>query len=215
MKQKRLEAICSFLSIEDKVIDIGCDHAYVPIYMAKKGTQKLLATDIHPNALKVAKENIVKNHLEEVIQTSLSDGLDEVDTTGYDTIVIAGMGANTILNILDNKPKLVPIKKIILQANNDLEHLRFMMMKQHFYLEKECILKDKNHYYTVMCYKKGEQTLSEEELFLGLYDKHYKEYYLFLKKKYMDILKKSKNEDIKRKLKYVLNYLYKENGTIC
>ena len=129
--------ICSFLSIEDKVIDIGCDHAYVPIYMAKKGTQKLLATDIHLNALNVAKENIMKNHLEEVIQTSLSDGLDEVDTTGYDTIVIAGMGANTILNILDNKPKLVPIKKIILQANNDLEHLRFMMMKQHFYLEKQ------------------------------------------------------------------------------
>ena len=61
MKQKRLEAICSFLTTEDKIIDIGCDHAYVPIYMAKKGATHILATDIHENALNVAKENIKKS----------------------------------------------------------------------------------------------------------------------------------------------------------
>ena len=89
MKQKRLEAICSFLSNEDKIIDIGCDHAYVPIYMAEKGAKHLLATDIHANALAVAKENISKNHFEDAIETCLSDGLDEIDTSNYDTLVIA------------------------------------------------------------------------------------------------------------------------------
>ena len=214
MKQKRLEAICSFLSNEDKIIDIGCDHAYVPIYMAEKGAKHLLATDIHANALAVAKENISKNHFEDAIETCLSDGLDEIDTSNYDTLVIAGMGANTILHILDNKSKLKPIKKLILQANNDLEHLRMTMMKQHFFLEDECILKDKGHYYTIMCYTKKDQTLTEEELLLGLYRKEYQEYYYFLKNKYTNILKQSQNEGIKRKLKLVLNYLYKENGTI-
>ena len=56
MKQKRLEAICSFLTTEDKIIDIGCDHAYVPIYMAKKGATHILATDIHEDH-NVAAEN--------------------------------------------------------------------------------------------------------------------------------------------------------------
>ena len=106
MKQKRLEAICSFLTTEDKIIDIGCDHAYVPIYMAKKGATHILATDIHENALNVAKENIQKNYLENTIETLLSDGLDKVDTKNYDTLVLAGMGASTILSILDNKEKL-------------------------------------------------------------------------------------------------------------
>ena len=65
-----------------------------------------------------------------------------------------------------------------------------------------------------MCYTKKDQTLTEEELLLGLYRKEYQEYYYFLKNKYTNILRQSQNEDIKRKLKLVLNYLYKENGTI-
>ena len=184
MKQKRLEAICSFLAIEDRFIDIGCDHAYVPIYMAKKGATHILATDIHENALNVAKENIKKNHLENTIETLLSDGLDNVDTKNYDTLVLAGMGANTILSILDNKEKIEPIRKIIIQANNDLEKLRQTMMSQKYLLKEEKILEEKGHYYVI------------------------------LKETYSAILKQSQNEEIKRKLKLVLNYLYKENGTI-
>ena len=214
MKQKLLEAICSFLTTEDKIIDIGCDHAYVPIYMAKKGATHILATDIHENALNVAKENIQKNHLENTIETLLSDGLDKVDTKNYDTLVLAGMGASTILSILDNKEKLEPIKKIIIQSNNDLEKLRQTMMKQNFTLKEEKILEEKGHYYAIMVYQKGLQKLSEEELLLGLYNPHNKNYYNFLKETYSTILKQSQNEEIKRKLKLVLNYLYKENGTI-
>ena len=65
-----------------------------------------------------------------------------------------------------------------------------------------------------MVYQKGLQKLSEEELLLGLYNPHNKNYYNFLKETYSTILKQSQNEEIKRKLKLVLNYLYKENGTI-
>ena len=56
MKQKRLDAICAFLDPNDCIIDIGCDHAYVPIEMAKRGAKKILATDIHEKALEIAKK---------------------------------------------------------------------------------------------------------------------------------------------------------------
>ena len=110
---KRLKSLAALVSPDDIVADIGCDHAYVPIYMAKKGATHILATDIHENALNVAKENIQKNHLENTIETLLSDGLDKVDTKNYDTLVLAGMGASTILSILDNKEKFT-IKNDIL-----------------------------------------------------------------------------------------------------
>ena len=54
----RLKSIANLVDSNDVVADIGCDHAYVPIYMAKKGATHILATDIHENALNVAKENI-------------------------------------------------------------------------------------------------------------------------------------------------------------
>ena len=58
MKQKRLQAICAYLNVQDKIIDVGCDHAYVAIWMARLGTQQILATDIHEEALNMARKNM-------------------------------------------------------------------------------------------------------------------------------------------------------------
>ena len=108
---KRFKAIQDFLNVSDQFIDIGSDHAYVPILMAQRGSKKILATDIHAGALKIARKNIMDAGSEDVIQTQLADGLSGVVTEGYDTLVIAGMGYFTIEHILKDQEKLKPIKK--------------------------------------------------------------------------------------------------------
>ena len=210
MKSERLKTICSLLTKDDSIIDIGCDHAYVAIEMARSGAKKVLASDIHPNALAIAQENIKQAGLESKIQTILSDGLKKIDTTSYNTIVIAGMGYSTIKHILSSKEKLQPIQKIILQSNNDLPLLRTLMMQEKYFLKKEIILYEKGHYYSVMLYEKKEQQLTEVEIEFGLYSKEHNDYYQDTKKHYQSLLTKvpeEKQKEIKYKLELLNSYL--------
>ncbi len=212
MKSKRLQALCEFLSVDDKLIDIGTDHAYIPIEMSLRGAQKILATDIHEGALKRAQKNIQNAHLEKQIETQLSDGLESICTKDYNTILIAGMGALNIEHILSSKEKLKSISKIVLQANNDWAHLRVFMKNLGYALKEEKKVYEKKHYYILMKYEKGEDSLSQEEILFGLYHEHDKDYYSYLIQQYEDILKKipdtnSEQKELSSLLKKLKKYV--------
>lgn len=191
---KRLTAITNFLTIQDAFIDIGSDHAYVPIAMAMKGSSTILATDIHQSALNIAKKNVIDAGYERIIKTELRDGLENVSVDGYDTLVIAGMGYFTIKHILENPQKLKNIKKMILQSNNHLKDLRIFMNKLGYTLLDEVVVWDSGHYYTIMKYEKGIQVLKEVEYAYGLYRKENKEYYWFMYRKLENLIKKVHSE---------------------
>lgn len=217
MKQKRLEAICSFLTNKDHLIDIGCDHGYVCIKMAKENAPKIIAADIHEKALESAKKNIKKEGFQKKITCILSDGLEKIDTTDYDTIVIAGMGTSTMIHILDLTEKLNPIKKIILQSNNELDVLRKFMNEIDYALEKEKVVFEKGHYYTIMKWIKKKQKLSKKELCFGLFQKENLNYYKFLLEKDCQIqknipfLKWKKRTKINWRIKTLKSYIKKSS----
>lgn len=189
MASKRLEEINSLLDIEDALIDVGCDHAYVAIAHAKKGAKKILATDIHENALKIAFKNIKKEGLEKKIECKLSDGLKEIDAKNYNTIVLAGMGFYTIKHILSETKKLENIKKIIIQSNDNISDVRKFMRKLNYKIDCEKIVFEKNHYYVIMLYTKGKQHLTKTELEYGIFNQENKEYYQYLYQKQKEILR--------------------------
>lgn len=218
MNNKRINEIVRFIEKTDKVIDVGCDHAYTSILCAKLGCKKILATDITQGALNIAIKNIKENNLEEVIKTYLTDGLDNIDTSQFNTIIISGMGTSTIKRIL-KIDKLKSIKKIILQSNNDLKELRLYMNSLGYSLKKEKIIFENNHYYTIMKYEKeAGQILKEVQLEFGIYQEEALDYYRYIDKKldaiYKNIpLKRKKEREENRYLKKLLsNYLKKENG---
>ena len=180
MKSLRLNAIASFISPTDKVIDIGCDHAYLPIFLKqKKIGEKIIASDIHQKALEAAKKNILKNNLGNEIPLYLSDGLKNISDKDIDTIILAGMGAHTIIDILSDIQDF-PIQKIIIQSNNDLGVLRKKMRQFHFYLQKEKIVYERKHYYVIGVYTKKVKHLSLREKCFGIYDASNKDYYISL-----------------------------------
>lgn len=212
MKQKRLEAICSYLNPADNPIDIGCDHGYVAIAASKKGCQQVLATDIHQNALAIAQRNIKKEHLEKRIKTLCTDGLENVDLKPYNTIIIAGMGSSTIKHIL-KKEKLENIEKIILQSNNDLKDLREYLLQIGYALEDETIVFEKKHYYVIMNYKKKVSSLKPEERYFGLYKVENRPYYQYLMDYYNKVLEKipwykwQEKKTLKKEIKLLKKYL--------
>ena len=207
---KRLNAIVSLIDEGTNVIDIGCDHALLDIYLTLNNKNKCIASDINENALKGAKNNIKKYNLEDKIKIIVSDGLKNIDIPSNNTIVICGMGTNTILNIL----KTCDIKKfdnLIIQSNNDLYLLRKSLVKLGFYIEKEIILRDKNKYYTIIKLKKGLKIYGYFEYYYGV-DLDNRIFINHLIEKNNKILKKLPKKYFIKKLKYKIhnNYLKKQ-----
>ena len=167
---KRLETISSLIPINSKVIDIGCDHALLDIYLYQQKTvKKIIASDINYNALSNAKENIKKNNLEKNIETRLGNGLDTLkEDDNIDTIVISGMGAHTAIGILKNNlKKLKNINTIIIQSNTKLLLLRKEITKLNYIIDNEIILKDSNKIYTVIKFIKGKKHYNKKQLYFG------------------------------------------------
>ena len=166
---KRLEVVASYIKDNSKIIDIGCDHGLLSIYLAKKYNNiKIIASDVNKNALGTAINNIKKENLEDKIETRLGNGLDIVNSDEIDTIVIAGMGANTIIGILKyNTDKLVNVKTIVIQSNTDLYFLRKNMTKLGYFIEDESLVEDSNIIYTVIKFSKGKKRYSYKKLYLG------------------------------------------------
>lgn len=207
MNSLRLQTIASFIDKDDRVVDVGCDHAYLSIYLFKrKACQKVIATDINPNALEAAKKNIQKNHLTKKICTILSDGLKKVDQNEINTVVIAGMGASTILHIIEEIDQK-RIKKLVLQSNNDLYLLRNSLEKIGYYLTKEKVIFEKGHYYVVGVYTLHFKHLNLREKYFGLFDSSCVEYYQYLNKELHLIFKKLNFKHGKEKIKVLLKIL--------
>lgn len=166
----RLKLISEFVPLNSKVMDIGCDHGLLDIYLYQnKIVKKIIASDINFSALNNAIENIKANKLEKEIETRLSDGLENIHAEDeIDTLVIAGMGSNTIVNMLKKDiKKLDKIKTIIIQSNTKLEFLRSEIVKLNYYIADETIVEDNKKIYIVIKFIKGRRKYTKKELYFG------------------------------------------------
>ena len=205
MISNRLKAIASLVDTKS-IIDVGCDHALLDIYLTNKGI-KCRGTDISSNCIKLAKENLKKNNLEDKIDLYVTDGLKNINVLKTDTIIVAGMGTNTILDIIKDVSN-----PLILLSNNDIFKLRKEVIKLGYYIDNEISIKDGKYYYVIIKFKKGFKKYKYSDYIVGPILKE-KEYYIYLYNKllrnynnisYKNIIKKLKE---KRILNIVRKYI--------
>ena len=96
---KRLEKIASFINEEDDVLDIGCDHALLDIYLSKKYNKIYYASDLRESALDMARSNIKKYNSDKVI-LKCGNGLDVLDVPSV--LVFSDGKLNSIYSVSDN-----------------------------------------------------------------------------------------------------------------
>lgn len=191
----RIETIASLVDNDALVVDIGTDHAYLPIYLYENDiTKNIVASDISSNALLFAKSNLEKHNLRGKIKLVVSDGFKNLDEC-FDIAIISGVGTETIKKILDNE--VLP-NKLILSSHKNVSDLREYMFKIGYKIEKEIIVYENNIYYNIIKYVKGKDNLSKYDLLVGLSnDINYKKHLL---KKYKEIYEKSHD---KKYLEYI------------
>ena len=193
----RLKRIADFISDDSYILDVGCDHALLDIYLClNKKNIKAIASDINELPLIKAKENIEKYNLQDKIKLIHADGLNSINDK-VDTIVISGMGSLTINNIVNSsKDKLYNIKKIIISSHTSSSLIRQNMNNLNYKIKDEDVVYDKKKYYEIIVYEKGRKHLSKKEIEYGpiLINKNNKEVKDYFKYRY------SKLEEISCKI---------------
>ena len=149
----RLKLIASFVPEGARIADIGTDHGYVPVYLAQTGRiQSALAMDIGKGPLMRAKEHIDEYKPEGIpIETRLSDGLKELKPGEADTVIIAGMGGELEIRILEEGRHVRDsIRTWVLSPQSDLEKVRRYLEQEALKIAEEAMICDEGKYYTVM-----------------------------------------------------------------
>jgi len=208
---KRLQSIVEFVDSNDSLVDVGCDHGLLSIYLVKNNlVKKVIASDVNPNALASAIKNIKDSGL--AIETVLSDGIDSIDLKEINSLVIAGMGTGTIKHILEDTSKLKDITKIIIQSNNDHFMLRSFMNSIGYYLKDESYTCERNKWYVSSCFIKSDTKNNDLELKYGLLNNDsYNEYLI---KSREDIINKILTIPLSARNKY-LNEIDEIKKAIC
>ena len=71
-----MQAVAALVQNTTCLADVGCDHGYVPIYLIQSECiGHAIAMDVNRGPLLRAEEHIREVHLEDYIETRLSDGL--------------------------------------------------------------------------------------------------------------------------------------------
>lgn len=204
---KRLKTISDLLSDNINVIDVGCDHALLDIYLFNnKKNINIIASDVKEGPLAQAKKNIEKYGCKN-IKVKLGNGIDTIESD-TNTIVIAGIGGDTTIDILNNgKDKLSNIKSMVISPQSEWAKTREFITSLGFIIDEEVLIQDKNKYYLIIRFIKGKKTYSKKELEFGpilLQNKSHEfiTYYSMLLEEEKKILKKVPIFKIKDRIKY-------------
>ena len=149
---RRLGAVAEFISANAVVADIGTDHGLLPVYLALTGNaRQVFASDISDGSLGAARRLAAKYRVSDKITFINAPGLDGIAQSGVDTIVIAGLGGETIVDILNKVPwKKHQNIKLILQPQSKLYILaRFLYNNEYTILQTKTVL-DKGRQYAIL-----------------------------------------------------------------
>ena len=160
---KRLSAIGEMVTEGNRLVDVGCDHGYLPVYLVMNHRiPGAIAADVGKGPLERAREHICRYHMQNYIETRLCDGLSGISVGEGDTLVIAGMGGPLMEKILSDNPEVRDsFQELILQPQSDIPHFRHFLMSNGYRITEEKMILMK----AIRDQKRNESWTPLEEMF--------------------------------------------------
>lgn len=169
--QPRLARLAELVPHGARLADIGTDHGYIPVYLLQAGViDTAIAADIGEEPLRHARRTAAEYGVAEQIDFRLCDGLAAIGPEEADCILIAGMGGETIISILEGADWLRGGgHRLLLQPQSRQELLRLWLTEHGFRILREHLVRDKGTLYSILLTEAGEaEPLSAVERFAGV-----------------------------------------------
>ncbi len=176
MLDNRLKMCAVMVTGRGIAVDVGTDHAYLAAELIKTGKcSKVIASDIRKGPLESARKTVEKYNISDNAELVLSDGLENINLDGVTDIIIAGMGGETIIEIL--KPKAYELfgVNLILQPMTKPEILRKWLYESNIQIKSEKAADVNGRLYTVICAESDIEAyskLTELESVSGFFDEN-------------------------------------------
>lgn len=168
----RLSAIAEMITEGNRLVDVGCDHGYLPVYLVlNHKIPRAIAMDVKHGPLKRAQEHISEYGVEDYIETRISDGLSALRKGEGDTLVMAGMGGPLMERILtEGRTLLRDFKELIFQPQSDIPHFRIFLQQNGCEVVMENMVFEEGKYYPMMKViwrEHVQEPLTKEEAYFG------------------------------------------------
>ncbi|MDD7219267.1 MAG: class I SAM-dependent methyltransferase [Clostridia bacterium] len=159
----RLSAVAGMVTRGNRLVDVGCDHGYLPVYLyLNRIIPGAIAMDVRKGPLSRAKEHIAQYGLEKYIETRLSDGLQALGEGEGDTLVMAGMGGPLMERILTEGAKVrESFREMVLAPQSDLPHFRRFISEIGWETVKEDLILEDGKFYPIMKVVHGTKKYTE------------------------------------------------------
>lgn len=161
---ERLFSIAQQVSPGKRVVDVGCDHGFLSIYLVQHGiSPRVLAMDVRKGPLSGAQEHIAEYGMGKYIETRLSDGLQEYKIGEAQSLVCAGMGGRLMMKILkESEGKAKALDELILQPQSELPAFRRFLRAEGYMTLDENILCEEGKFYFVFKVSYAPEVLERE-----------------------------------------------------
>lgn len=149
---KRLSALVNFVPEGSRVVDIGTDHGYVPVYLVQNNiVSKAIGVDVNKGPLQSGTRAVEEAGLRDKIDLRLGNGLGVIEPREVDTIIIAGMGGSTMIEIFEaGEEVLRNTQRLILQPMIGAPNLRNWLSEHNWYISDEDLIIEDGRIYEII-----------------------------------------------------------------
>lgn len=168
--QPRLHLLARLVPEGCRLTDVGTDHGYLPVALLQQGRiTAAIASDIGAEPLEHARRTAMQYGVDGM-DFRLCAGLSGVAPEEADVIVIAGMGGETIISILQDAPWTADGQhRLLLQPMTKAAALRHWLADNGYTFTDEHLVEDKGRIYPILCVKGGVfRPLTEAEALCGV-----------------------------------------------
>ena len=152
------------------MIDVGTDHAMIPVWLAQNGrAAHIWASDIREGPLRGAAALIEKTETGNRIELRQTDGLRGFSAADGDTVILAGMGGETMISILSAAPWTRDGVLLILDPQSKQAELRRFLWENGYAVQSERLVRDAGRIYPILTAQGGRgEAYTPAELHTGL-----------------------------------------------
>lgn len=155
----RLQSVADLVQEGARFADVGTDHAYLPVWLVLQGKiERAVVSDLREGPLNRARQTAAHYNVEEKLSFRLCNGLTGISPDEADTISIAGMGGETIAEILAAAPWTGQEgRRLILQPMTAQEQLRAWLWNHGFRIQQEVLTREGRTVYVTILAMMGEE----------------------------------------------------------
>ena len=138
------------------IIDVGSDHGHLAAYaVINKLFTTAVCTDIHEDPARKSSDLMKDAGLSDKVSVFCTDGLDGIEMMQGDTVVMAGLGGNNMIDIISRvtetcDKQILKSIRFILQPQKSIEVLRESLSNIGYKIMDESVIAERGIYYPVL-----------------------------------------------------------------